>query len=98
VNADHSETTSGTPESGIVYVYRFLDDGTAASLPCEQVNEALATPGGWTWVHIGLADARARKWIARHAPVSETAREVLAKRRRAHPARHPRQRDHRGHA
>ena len=78
MNADHSETTSGTPESGIVYVYRFLDDGTAASLPCEKVNEALATPGGWTWVHIGLADARARKWIARHAPVSETAREVLA--------------------
>jgi zinc transporter len=66
------------PESGIVYVYRFLDDGTAVSLPCEQVKDALSAHGGWTWVHIGLADARARTWIAHHAPVSDMAREVIA--------------------
>ena len=76
--ADRAETISGLPESGIVYVYRFLDDGTAVSLPCEQVKDALSAHGGWTWVHIGLADARARTWIAHHAPVSDMAREVLA--------------------
>ena len=76
--ADRAETISGLPESGIVYVYRFLDDGTAVSLPCEQVKDALSAHDGWTWVHIGLADARARTWIARHAPVSDMAREVLA--------------------
>ena len=76
--ADRAETISGRPESGIVYVYRFLDDGTAVSLPCEQVKDALSAHGGWTWVHIGLADARARTWIAGHAPVSDMAREVLA--------------------
>ena len=47
-----------------------LDDGTAISLPCEQVKEALSMHGGWTWVHIGL--------VAQHAPVSDTARETLA--------------------
>lgn len=76
--ADRAETISGLPESGIVYVYRFLEDGTAVSLPCEQVKDALSAHDGWTWVHIGLADARARTWIARHAPVSDMAREVLA--------------------
>jgi zinc transporter len=42
------------------------------------VKDALSTRGGWTWVHIGLADARARIWIAHHAPVSDMAREVLS--------------------
>ncbi|MEI8155162.1 MAG: CorA family divalent cation transporter, partial [Hyphomicrobiales bacterium] len=75
--AKSADTASATPESGIVYVYRFLDDGTAVSLPCDQVGEALSAHGGWTWVHIGLSDARARTWIAQHAPVSDTARDVL---------------------
>ena len=77
MTANRADTASGIPESGIVYVYRFLDDGTAVSLlPCE--HEALSMRDGWTWVHIGLADARARAWIAQHAPVSDMARETLA--------------------
>jgi zinc transporter len=78
MTANRADTASGIPESGIVYVYRFLDDGTAVSLPCEHVQEALSMRDGWTWVHIGLADARARAWIAQHAPVSDMARETLA--------------------
>ena len=78
MTAERADPASGMPESGIVYVYRFLDDGTAVSVPCEQVSDALSTRGGWTWVHIGLADARARTWIAKHAPVSDMARDVLA--------------------
>jgi zinc transporter len=78
MTADHAAAASGIPASGIVYVYRFLDDGTAESVPCEQVGAALAARGGWTWVHIGLADARARAWIACEAPVSDVARETLA--------------------
>jgi len=60
-----------------MWVYQFRDDGTATSLPCEQVGDVLAPPGGWIWVHIGLADTRARAWIAQHAPVSEIGREAL---------------------
>jgi zinc transporter len=71
------EAVSGAPESGIMWVYHFGDDGTAASLPCEGVEAALAADTGWTWVHVGLADARARAWLTRQAPVSEIAREVL---------------------
>jgi zinc transporter len=71
------QTVSGAPASGIMWVYRFGEDGNAASLPCEGVEAAVAAPGGWTWVHVGLADTRARAWLSRHAPVSEAAREVL---------------------
>ena len=78
MNDSSADTASGKPEAGIVYVYRFRDDGTAVSLPCEQVNEALSEHGGWTWVHIGLADTRARAWIEQQAPLSNIAREALA--------------------
>jgi zinc transporter len=77
MTADSSETVSGAPASGIIYVYRFLDDGTSISLPCEEAADALSAHDGWTWIHIGLADVRARTWISQHAPVSELAREVL---------------------
>ena len=67
------------PTTGIVWAYRFAPDGTATLLPNERVDEALASPGGgWVWVHLGLADMRCRTWIARHAPVSDLARELLA--------------------
>jgi zinc transporter len=78
MNDSSAETATGKPEAGIIYVYRFRDDGSAVSMPCEQVNEAVSEHGGWTWVHIGLADARARTWIEREAPLSDVAREALA--------------------
>ena len=77
MSPNHTDTVAGTPESGIVHVYRFLGDGTAVLVPSEQVNDALSAPDGWTWVHIGLADTRARTWIAQHAPVSDVARKLL---------------------
>ncbi len=78
MTAEHTDAASGMPASGIVWVYHFRDDGHAESLPCEEVGGALQRPGGWTWIHIGLADARARAWIAEHAPVSDVARDVLS--------------------
>jgi zinc transporter len=72
------KTPFGASASGILQVYRFLENGTAVTLPCEQADEALATPGAWTWVHVGLTDVRGRTWIAQHAPVSEMAREMLS--------------------
>jgi len=74
---EHVDTVSGAPASGIVWVYRFKDDGTATSFPCEQVEQILAIEGGWTWIHIGLADTRGRTWVTQHAPVSDIARELL---------------------
>ncbi len=73
---EHSAAAAAAPSSGIVWVYRFLDDGNAVPVPREQVDAALADTTGWTWVHVGLEDTRARRWIEQ-APVSEFAREVL---------------------
>ena len=66
------------PTTGIVWAYRFGADGAAERIANEQVDAALAAPdAGWVWVHLALADQRCRAWIAKAAPVSELARELL---------------------
>jgi zinc transporter len=65
------------PTAGILWVYRFSADGTAASVPVNEVDAALAQHSGWLWIHAGLADARCRLWLERSAPISAPAREVL---------------------
>ena len=78
----HAEKTNEpahiAPSAGIVWAYRFAADGSAAPIPNDSVDAALAEHGGgWIWVHLALADKRCRGWIAQHAPLSEMAREVL---------------------
>lgn len=76
---DTTDLADTTPSTGIVWAYRFRPDGTAEPIPNDKVEAALAEHGGgWVWLHLALADTRCRTWIARHAPVSELAREVLA--------------------
>ncbi|MGE0563098.1 MAG: CorA family divalent cation transporter [Pseudolabrys sp.] len=76
--SDH-KLAEAVPASGIVWAYRFTPDGTAAPVLPEQIDAALAShDGGWAWIHLALADARCRTWIAQHAPVSGIARETLA--------------------
>jgi zinc transporter len=65
-------------ESGIIWAYRFAPDGSAQRIEGERIDEALGRPGGWTWVHLALANHRCRTWIAERAPLSDAAREVLA--------------------
>jgi zinc transporter len=74
-----ADLADAAPATGIVWVYRFHPDGSAAPVANDQVDAALAEPGpGWIWVHLALADMRCRTWIAQHAPISELAREVLS--------------------
>ena len=75
--ARSADTLEATPQSGIVWVYHFQPDGTAELIPSEAAEQALASPTGWTWIHLGLADARCRAWVAQHQPLSEIARETL---------------------
>jgi len=75
--ATGGDTADATPQSGIVWIYHFQPDGTAALIPNAAVERALADHVGWTWVHLSLADVRCRAWIAQHAPLSELACEIL---------------------
>jgi zinc transporter len=71
------QTISDIEAAGLLWVYRFTKDGAAEAVACEQVAAALADHAGWTWIHLGLADARGREWVAHQAPLSETARDIL---------------------
>jgi zinc transporter len=75
--AGTGDTVEATPQSGIVWVYHFQPDGTAELIPSEAAERALASTTGWTWIHLGLADARCRAWVAQHQPLSEIARDTL---------------------
>ncbi|HTT49626.1 MAG TPA: CorA family divalent cation transporter [Pseudolabrys sp.] len=72
-----AETVDATPESGIIWIYHFDADGCAELVPREAADQALADQTGWTWVHLSLADARCRVWIAQNTRLSELAREML---------------------
>lgn len=63
---------------GIIWAYRFGRDGLAQPVAHEAVSDALQAGDGWIWLHLGLADARCRAWIAEQSPLSEAARETLS--------------------
>lgn len=65
------------PAAGIVWAFRFSDNGAPEPLAPEAVMRALTLESGWTWVHLKLGDVRCRSWITQFAPCSGWAREVL---------------------
>jgi len=77
MTTNRANTADATPESGIVWIYHFEPDGIAKFVPNENVEPALADHVGWTSVHLSLADARCRAWVAQNAWLSELAREML---------------------
>jgi len=46
---------------GLVWAFRFHDDGTADPLPIDQAIEP--RHDGWLWLHFNLADRRAVQWL-----------------------------------
>jgi zinc transporter len=72
-----ADTADATPESGIVWTYHFASDGSGEPVAPDAVELAIADRTGWPWVHLSLADARCRAWIAQSTHLSELARETL---------------------
>jgi zinc transporter len=61
---------------GLVWAFRFDAQGRGTALP---LDAAIVDDGeGWIWLHLQLADARARQWAAQDAPVPAAARALLA--------------------
>src|SRR5262249_6784140 len=73
--ATHATTLS--PAAAILWAYGFAEDGTPEGIPPAEVDAALATRGGWFWIHAGLADTRCRTWLEQNAPSSPVGREIL---------------------
>jgi zinc transporter len=68
---------------GLVWAFRFNDDGTAVALDIDQPIEK--SRSGWLWLHINLTDARSPRWLAGEFP--GPALELLTS-RRAHQQLH----------
>jgi zinc transporter len=67
--SDANETPSSTtlrrgPLSGLICAYHFRAGGTPEPVPEKAIGDALATQEGWVWLHLNLADARSRGWLA----------------------------------
>lgn len=61
------------PAAGLVWAFRFHADGRAEPLG---LTDPLDAHHGWVWLHLNLADARARHWLAA-AEVLPAARALL---------------------
>ncbi|MFT3803787.1 MAG: CorA family divalent cation transporter [Burkholderiaceae bacterium] len=66
---------------GIVSAYRFDQRGVARRLADDEVADALdrlqADGDDWCWIHLNLADQRAKHWIERASSLVAEARDVL---------------------
>lgn len=67
--------SEGQALPGLVWAFRFKDDGTAEELAC---GEPIEGEGGWLWLHFNLADARACRYLKAEVPLPPTAVELLA--------------------
>lgn len=66
-----------SPAVGLISAYRFANDGSGRKLDPASLDQELANPDGWVWLHFGLADQRCRDWLSRTSLISEAAREIL---------------------
>jgi Mg2+ and Co2+ transporter CorA len=65
------------PVSGIIWAISFDARGQATALDIDR-DPLVCPPGGWLWLHVALADARCRDWLARLPQLDEEARASLA--------------------
>jgi Mg2+ and Co2+ transporter CorA len=61
---------------GLSFAYRFRD-GLAERIAPAELRRALTEPGGWIWLHFGLAEPGVRSWIEHEAPIPERAKAIL---------------------
>ena len=70
---------------GLVWGYRFFEDGTAELLQGPVLREALERQDSWLWLHFDLADERSRRTIANipHLP-PQAVKMLLSDEQRQH--------------
>lgn len=57
------DTLSSQNREAVVFAYRFDESGRASALAGCSVDELASTARGFVWVHLNLADVRARKFL-----------------------------------
>src|SRR5262245_59164554 len=63
--------------AGLLWAYRFGDDGTPTRVDAEAVAAELARSSGWLWLHFNLSDKRARRWLEHCSAISDKATAFL---------------------
>ena len=69
--------TTATPLDGLIWGYRFNEDGVAEPLDGPAATEALQRQDTWIWLHFDLIDDRARDALSHLAGLPAEARTLL---------------------
>lgn len=76
--AEWPTTVDGGPApTWLVWGFVFDGEGRAGLLGDRPIAEALADPDHWVWLHLNVADARARDWLGGFTLLPEAARDLL---------------------
>ena len=62
--------------SGLVFGFLF-HDGAVTRVDDITLGRAVAHPHDWAWLHLSLADHRARRFLESFAPMPPEARELM---------------------
>ena len=62
---------------GLIWGYRFSEDGTAEPLDEAEASRALERQDSWIWLHFDLIDGRAREALTRLTVLPDEARDLL---------------------
>ena len=71
-----STKATATEVPGLTFAYRFRE-GAAERLHAAEAAHALHEPGGWLWLHLGLAEPGASDFIAHLDAIPERGRAIL---------------------
>lgn len=74
---DAAPAAADKAPAGLVWAYRFSEDGQANRIVDEEVRALLEQPEGWLWLHFNLSDQRARRWLQQTALLPAAARQLL---------------------
>jgi len=65
------------PVPGLVWAFRFGQDGSAQMLPIDHAIDLEGAGEGWLWLHFNLGDQRSRRWLSDSPQLHATARDAL---------------------
>jgi len=71
------ETPDTMAPPGLVWAFRFGDDGAAEPLPIDRPLQLGSVGTDWIWAHFDLVDSRTRQWLVTNLDIAPEAKNFL---------------------